>query len=69
MPEEAVENHGGSLEGWGWGGLGTSAIFRESSGMLALMMLSRLRRGRLSRPLQEESFVVVVLVSQSCPTL
>ena len=37
--------------------------------MLALMMLSRLRRGRLSRPLQEESFVVVVLVSQSCLTL
>ena len=32
-------------------------------------MLSRLRRGRLSRPLQEESFVVVVLVSQSCPSL
>ena len=30
--------------------------------MLALMMLSRLRRGRLSRPLQEESSVVAALV-------
>ena len=30
--------------------------------MLALMMLSRFRRGRLSRPLQEESSVVAALV-------
>ena len=32
-------------------------------------MLSRLRRGRLSRPLQEESSIVVALVAQSYPTL